>query len=297
MRVAEKTEQSAAVKTILFATDFSAASGRAQGYATGLAARFRAQLVVMHVRAARNYALPPETWPRDNDPETNLRRVKESISNSVAGIRAESYLGEGNVWNALNSFAAQTPVDLLVLGTRGREGASKFLLGSQAEEIFRNAECPVLIVGPHSKQMGDGGNQVSEILYATDFSPESLAAFPYAVSFALALQARLSLLHVIRESDETQATKAEELRLLCRRMIRSLAPSETEFWQQPECIVEEGQPAETILEIATGRHSGLIVLGVRKATGISAAGAAHFGTGVAHKIVARAECPVLTVRG
>ena len=137
MRVAEKTEQSAAVKTILFATDFSAASGRAQGYATGLAARFRAQLVVMHVRPARNYALPPETWPRDDDPETNLRRLKESISNSVAGIRAESYLGEGNVWNALNSFVAQTPVDLLVLGTRGREGASKFLLGSQAEEIFR----------------------------------------------------------------------------------------------------------------------------------------------------------------
>jgi nucleotide-binding universal stress UspA family protein len=296
MRIAEKTAKPATLKTILFATDFSPASNRAQGYATGLATRFRAKLVVMHATGPRNYAVPPETWPEDDQAATRVRKLKESISNSVAGIQAETRLSEGSAWDAVNSFAAETQVDLLVLGTRGREGVSKLLLGSQAEEIFRRAHCPVLTVGPNSKQMGDGGNQLSEILYATDFSPESLAAVPYAVSFALALQARLTLLHVIKKTGGTQQAQVEQLRLSCTRLLRSLVPEETEFWQEPQWIVEEGAPADKILEVAGQKRSGLIVLGVRKPTEI-AAGAAHFSSGVAHKVVIGAECPVLTVRG
>lgn len=77
----------------------------------------------------------------------------------------------------------------MVLGTRGRTGISKFLLGSAAEEIFRRSPCAVLTVGPKSPAQPSRAEEFSQILYATDFTPESMAGAPYALSLAQEYQA------------------------------------------------------------------------------------------------------------
>ena len=89
---------------------------------------------------------------------------------------------EGGVWLVLKSVIDEKKIDLLVLGTRGRTGIGKFFLGSVAEEIVRQAHCPVLTVGPHSPSEPPREGRFRQILYATDFSEESLAAAPYAIS-------------------------------------------------------------------------------------------------------------------
>jgi nucleotide-binding universal stress UspA family protein len=284
------------IRTILFATDFSPASGRAQQYATDLATRFAADLVVAHACEPRNYALPPETWPREDDPASRIQQVKESILNSVMGIKAEFCVGEGSTREVLASITAKKPIDLIVLGTRGRTGLSKILLGSQAEEVLRHASCPVLTVGPDCQPMGEISNHFAEILYATDFSPESLEAVPHAISFALALQARLAFLHVLEKQPPAHGLPDEQLVSSLTRLLRSLVPNTAGFWEEPQWLVEHGEPAKRIVEIARKRHSGLILLGVR--TPVHAPGAgSHFKAGLAHTVIVNAECPVLTVRG
>ncbi len=162
------------VKTILFATDFSDASEKARSYATGLAKRFRANLVVVHAKAPSNYALPPETWRSADDAEKlKMKELRESLSKSSPGLEREFLVGEGSAWQVVESALEKTKVDLIVLGTRGRTGAGKLLLGSQAEAIFRRASCPVLTVGPHAQTITGGEKELRELLYATDFSPES----------------------------------------------------------------------------------------------------------------------------
>ena len=92
-------------------------------------------------------------------------------------------------------------MDLLVIGTTGRTGLGKVLLGSVAEEAIRESSCPVLAVGPRAPS--DENVHVQNILYATDFSTDSLLAAPYALSFAEKFRARLSLLHVIEKLPES----------------------------------------------------------------------------------------------
>jgi len=286
-----------AVKAILFATDFSDAAKRAQSYATGLANRFRARLVVVHANEPPNYGLRPENWRAANEASAaQMKDLRETLQTNFPGFESDFCVGEGNAWQVVESVLVKDKIDLIVLGTRGRTGVGKLLLGSQAEEIFRHAPCPVLTVGPNSQQMTGKENELAEILYATDFSPESQAAAPYAVGMALSLQAHLNLLHVVEEPKTSELLRPEEVVTSSERLLRSLIPEDAKFWREPRCFAERGAPAERILEVAERVHAGLIVLGVRKPAGVPGA-ATHLGVGVAHKVVSAATCPVLTVRG
>ena len=82
----------------------------------------------------------------------------------------------------------------------------------------------------------------------------------------------------------------------CGDMLRNLVPPDAELWCEPKCVVERGDSAEKILDVAGRTTADLIVLGVRKPGGVAGA-ATHLPIATAHKIVSHARCPVLTVRG
>ena len=295
MRTAELTTP-AVVHTILLATDFSDAANRAQSYATGLARRFRVKLVVAHANEPPNYGLRPETWRIANEQATaKMRELETTLSTNFPGFESEFCVDEGSAWPMVQSLLGKQKVDLIVVGTRGRTGVEKLLLGSQAEEIFRHAPCPVLTVGPHAMPMTGTERELGEVLYATDFSPESRASAPFAVGFALTLEAHLNLLHVVEEAKVGELVHPEEVLTSSERLLRSLVPEGAQFWREPRCFAERGKPAEKILEVAERVHAGLIVLGVRKPTGAPGA-VTHLGS-VAYRVVCSATCPVLTVRG
>lgn len=290
-----------AVRTILLATDFSDAAKRAQSYATGLANRFRAnrlsaKLLIVHAKEPANCALPAESWRSVEEAEAlRMQELKESLPISSPGLESEFCVGEGSAWQFVESALEKKNADFIVLGTRGRNGVGKPLLGSQAEEILRRVSCPVLTVGPHAQGITGAEEELNEVLYATDFSTESRGAAPYAISIALALQAHLSLLHVVEERKGGELVDPTELAASSGRLLRSLIPEDAKFWQEPGCFVETGAVAEKILEVAEHIPASLIVLGVRKPTCIPGA-ATHLGIGTVHKVIASAKCPVLTVR-
>jgi nucleotide-binding universal stress UspA family protein len=200
------------------------------------------------------------------------------------------------VWAPVEQAIESCHADLIILGTHGRAGAQKMILGSVAEEVFRRSPVPVLTVGPRAREGMHGAARFHRVLLATDFSAEAGAAAPFAVSLAQENQAHLVLLHVMDERRDHNAPPSTGMSIaVAMHELLELVPEDAELWCRPEPVVQYGHVAERILEEARGRHADLIVLGVRGAAGHLRA-ATHFRRSVAYQVVANARCPVLTVR-
>jgi nucleotide-binding universal stress UspA family protein len=285
-------------KNILFTTDFSPAASAAVPFATELTKRYGAKLHALYVRPPIvNPMTPPLTWDGLEEAAAieDTRHEKE-LTSAFAGIQPDILIKEGDIWSSLTAALEEKNIDLIVLGTRGRSGISKIVLGSIAEEILRQAPCPVLTVGPNTPAPSKRLGEISKILFATDFSAESNAAAGYAVSLAQECQAYLTLLHVIKAPKAGDLVGAGDLEKSSTQLLHNLLPPEAELWCVPEYLVEQGNPADKILEVATRTGAELIVLGVRQPRGFPGA-ATHLPIATAHKVVSHAGCPVLTVRG
>jgi nucleotide-binding universal stress UspA family protein len=283
-------------ETILFATDFSPAAARAIPYVRRIAKRYQSSLVALHVRPPIvNPMTPPGTWPGEVEAAKAIdREHRQEILESFEGIPTDVVIEEGDILTSFSEAIQKNKVDLVVIGTRGRTGLGKLLLGSVAEEVFRNVSCPVLTVGPHAELPQPNG-ELREILFATDFSPESQGAATIALSLAQEFQARLVLLHVVVPGKPYEMVSWSDVRDSAKELLHKLVPEEAEAWCKPEYFVERGDPAERILDLAKLRCTDLIVLGVQQEKGVPGA-ATHLPTAIAHKVVSSATCPVLTIR-
>ena len=286
------------LKNILYATDFSRAADAAFPYAAEFARRFGEKFYAVHARTPENYLLAaPEAWTATNAEYAKQENaLREVLRSDLPHIASEVLTVEGGVWPVLQSVIDERKIDLLILGTHGRTGIGKFFLGSVAEEVVRQTCCPVLTVGPHSPSEPPREGRFREILYATDFSTEALAALPYALSLAQEHRAHVTLLHVVQKAGVPDSIRPDEVEASAVQQMQDLVPGTAELWCEPHYAVGEGEPAEAILKAANKRTSDLIVLGVRKPVGVPG-GASHLPFGVAHKVIAHAICPVLTVRG
>jgi nucleotide-binding universal stress UspA family protein len=283
------------LRNILYATDFSEHSAAALPYAVSLAEKYGAKVLAAHVVPAPVPA-PRGSWDVTVErAEREAREKLEKIAPKLHGIPHELVLGMGSAWKALSDIIEESQVDLVVIGTHGRTGTDKLLMGSVAEEIFRRAPCPVLTIGPKVTAKPENVTQIHEVLYPTDFGAGSQEAAAYAISLAQENQARLTLLHVVETMEETTRDPQKTVISYLGR-LQDLVPPEAELWCRAKPFVVFGHVAEQILDLAKERGADLIVLGVRHA-GALAAVSSHMPWGIACQIVREAHCPVLTVRG
>jgi nucleotide-binding universal stress UspA family protein len=283
------------LKNILFATDFSAAADLAAPIAVQIARRYGAKVYGVHVNRFDDYtAGAPDAWAAmaeaaEKETKADAGRLNEQLQ----GIEHEVVIGEGKLWDVMSDLIGQKEIDLVVVGTRGRTGFGKALLGSVAEQILRQAACPVLTVGPHVNPWSDEYAKMREILYATNLMTDTPIAAPYAISLAQENQAHLVLLHVIEDAKAGDLVDSPEVVDFKERKLQQLVTQQAGLWCDPTYVVEQGPAAEKILDVAKRRHTDLIVLGARPTKGL----ATHLNIGTVHKVVSQATCPVLTVRG
>ena len=142
------------IRRIVCASDFSRASRAALTTAVTMAKANRAALIVLHVvapivRLVPAQYVPSTTWEQV---EFGTRAWAQRQVGAMAGkarargVRATALLREGDAAEQIVRAARSKRADLLVLGTHGRTGLSKFLLGSVAERVVATASCPVLTV-------------------------------------------------------------------------------------------------------------------------------------------------------
>lgn len=278
-------------RNILFPTDFSSTASRALPYAVEIARRSQATIHAVHVISPRvSPAASPEEWSQIvQDDEEFRQRGKVELERALQELSHDFFFLKGDVWENLEKVIEDNEVDLIVMATHGRTGIAKALMGSVAENIFRQAPCPVLTVGPgvSSRASHAAAAELNCILYATDFSPASLLASRYAISLARDHHAELILLHTVEEGvSEGEGVSLETL--------QSIVPFGTDLPVSPQFIVERGRPADAILRVAQKFHADLIVLGARE-TARHLTVVTHFSDSTAHHVLASARCPVLTV--
>jgi nucleotide-binding universal stress UspA family protein len=276
-------------KNILFLTDFTETSQSALAYALGLAKHYNATIYPAH---ACDPVILTETASPDilDEVEENSRRSLTALAKEN-GIHGTPLFARGPLGPAVSHWITECGIDLIVMGTHGRKGLQRFLMGSMAEAVFRGATCPVLTVGPHVTVRPYHDFKVESILFPTDLGEHAEFAARYALSVAEESGAELKLMHVISQDAAFQNDRGRVVETAYRE-LKKLVPAEAKEWCKPELIVEVGDPTKELLGYAQTERPDLIVLGLPAGKKFNG----HFRTSVTYNIVAEAPCPVLTVR-
>lgn len=280
---------------ILLATDFSPASDAATKYAMAMAKRFSAKLMLTHVidlsvssRSDAVVGLPLDEMR--NRAGMQLLRLVDQLQ--AEGIRSTSHtMEDSNPAAAIVRLAKRMDADLIVTGTSGRLGLSKMILGSCAEGVIRHAQCPVVTVGPQSRPIVGDGLAFHNIVFATDFNSNAVVEAAVACSFARDSMAKLYLCHIVDDGAQTVADRLE-IQARAEEALANLVPDASYEWVDPQFVVEHGKTAEEILGLAKDVQADLIVLGARRSTFLGT----HMVNGVVGTVLAKAQCPVMTVR-
>jgi nucleotide-binding universal stress UspA family protein len=280
---------------ILVPTDYSAASERALETAAALATLFGAELTLLHVIEAD---AQPHPFPV---PEGARKAERSRLDETVAGLRARmlsasGLLREGTAWKEICASVAKVSADLVVVGSQGRHGLPRFVLGSVAERLVRLAPVPVLTVHPlsHVAVLAGGMGRFRHILAPTDFSEASQRGTEAAVNLAIELGAALTLVHVYEVpayacyalddvAAEVEARLGRDLDELLAR-VRARFP-------KAEGVVRQGAAWQGILDVAEDLGADLIVLTTHGRHGVERA----LVGSVAEKVVRLSQVPVLTV--
>ena len=286
---------------ILVPTDFSPPSDAALSYARLLGKTFEGSLHLLHVTGTPS-SRPPRAPVDSRDRvraalgELRNRLTVEDRSPHVAVLVVEAPDPAAQIVRTAGSIDAA----LIVMGTHGRGGIARVLIGSVAEKVVRTAPCPVLTTNGALRASIKGFRR---ILVPTDFSAPSDAALDCARRLAAGFGASVHLLHVLGEVSAaggagselfvTEPPEARSLRLIDARdrlNHRITADDRAVLHATGEVIF--GLPAQIIVDYAVDNQFDLIVMGTHARTGM-----AHLLIGsVAERVVRTAGCPVLVTQ-
>jgi nucleotide-binding universal stress UspA family protein len=296
-------------KNVLCAIDLSDASVRTLAYAAAVARWYAARLTVLHVAPTfdamqvRAGALGDaidlvQPMPR----EEVLKQLRTALATSnIAADAATLAAVAGEPAATIVDQALSIPADLLVMGTHGRSGFDRLLLGSVTEKVLHKAPCPILTVPPHAPQKTETDGNFSRILCPMDFSLSALQAFGFAVDLARQSGGSVIALHAIEWlADDVSAHARFNVQDFRQHLIddahtrlRALIADQPGGTASIEDVVVIGRAYREVLKTADTGAADLIVMG---AQGLGGMGLTLFGS-TTQQVVRGATCPVLTVRG
>lgn len=295
------------LKRILFPTDFSECARHAFSYALDLARLFNAELHILHAIVNHTYA---GYFSADQENlYKSLRKNAEYLMEDLIekypldSIKVEKlYFPALSASSMIIDYAGQSQIDLIVMGTHGRQGLSHLMLGSVAENVIRTANCPVLTVGKDADQNKDASiTSIKNILVPIDFSEHSKKSLTYAIELAKNYKATLQLLHIIDTPiypafyvvDQLATTSiASNIKTRVLENLSTLLKSLGECQVNTEIHALEGRAATDIVKFASENNSDLIVIATHGLTGVE-----RFLLGsVTEKVVRIAKTPVFTVK-
>ena len=300
-----------AIRRILCPVDFSDHSRHALDHALAIAHWYDSTVTLMHVSPLMPVAayaplsgMAPYVGLTPDARQALVGSMKRFAAEAAAGGRIDYEIAEGDAAPVILATATEFAADLIVLGTHGRSGFVRWVLGSVTEKVLRQADCPVLTV---PKAAGDSVPIVfRRIVCAIDFSECSTHALDYATSLAQESNAHLTVVHVVelppdipREVHETVLAgprRFSEYIALAeeegRARLRDALPDQVRASVRVDTVLGAGKPYREILRVAAEHRADLLVVGVH---GRGALDRMFFGSTTQH-LVRQAACPVLTLR-
>jgi nucleotide-binding universal stress UspA family protein len=288
------------IRRILCPTDFSEFSDIAFRYALSIAQHYRSKLFVEHVVESWQHpeaAFVPAHYYVEFRSHL-LRKGQEELQKFVKNhasneIQPEPVVDQGIAADSILALAEAQEVDLIVMGTHGRRGFDRLMVGSVTERVLRKASCPVLAVHKPSRDFLSSRAQdpthLNRILFCTDFSENSLRALSHALSLTAEYNAELTLLHVLK--DIPSGSSIDEATATAMEQLDNLIPPEKPKAGRIKSIVRRGSAYEQIIQLALEAQTDVVIMAVR---GRGALNAAVFGS-TTYRVIQLGPCPVLAV--
>lgn len=295
---------------ILCPTDLSEPSRRAFAYAAALSRWYESRLTLLSVAPTFDpIPVPPSSL--DGVVQVVNPISREEVLDALQGfveragaapLNASLKAEAGDPFTTIVDQALATSADLIVMGTHGRRGFDRFMIGSVTERVLRKAPCPVLTVPPEAPATLPEQVLFKQILCPVDFSPSSLLALGFALDLARQADGVLTVLHAIEwlAEEEPRAHahfNVPEYRQYliedARQRLHALVAEESQAWSAIDEAVVFGRAHREVVRMATDTPPDLIVMGAQGRGGVRLA---LFGS-TTQEVVRAAPCPVLTVRG
>jgi nucleotide-binding universal stress UspA family protein len=291
------------IKLILCPIDFSEFSVTAYQHALSVAEHYRAKLVAQHIvelwrHPAADFVASAGLYEEYSQAlrESGKEQLKEFVKKHTNDeIQPELVVQTGVAADSILSFAQLQKADVIVMGTHGRRGFDRLMLGSVTDRVMRTAPCPVLVASkPPQGSVAVGKERghvhhLSRILFCADFSENSEGALKYAISATAEYDAELTLLHVV-EGVPSQAETEEAMAAAAERLDK-LIPLEGRKTLKIKTAVRIGKPYAQIIQLALETQIDLVTMGVR---GRGALDVAVFGS-TTYRVMQLGSCPVLAV--
>jgi nucleotide-binding universal stress UspA family protein len=287
--------------TIVFASEIPA-NEKAFSFALAQAAEFGADLILFHAYDTLVVAASDQSGVRYYDYAAAARNELELLQPLAkraheAGVHCEVVVRPGLPADQILAYLRERSVDRVVMGTHSPGPIGKLLVGSVAEAVLRSANAPVYIVGPDAVEGNYRKFATRTILCAVSMQEASHVVAAFAAELATQHEARLILQHVIRPQDRAEALAGRSQALAGRSFdqieeeVLELLPPEVRVSLNLQVVVVPGDPTEELLFQARAQLADLIVLGAQGASAF----AAITRHGVVYKVLAHANCPVLTL--
>lgn len=279
------------MKRILVPTDFSPHADAALAHAIRFARAFDGELHLLNVQTPFGPTSPLiEEFPDESDARTALMQIDTGGFPDVRQIRRGVIVAP-----AILEYAHEQDIDVIAIGSHGRRGVPRLLMGSVAEEVMRAAECPVLVV--HSAAAADPADiEYGRILAPIDFSPLTEGQIETTAELARRFSAEIELVHAIDPPTMPDfympaGTFVLDMKHVTQHVydrLEALAePLEEEFTVVSKVLA--GRAAKEISR--RSKHADLIVIPTHGHTGMDRA---LLGS-VAEAVIRRAPCPVVVL--
>jgi nucleotide-binding universal stress UspA family protein len=274
----------AGLKTIVVATDLHGQSEAALEYARKLAVNYGARIVLAHGADPLEYAsvagLPGQV---QNALPEEARAALDRLANDLLceGIHSHTEVRQGAVAQMLLDIARQYEAGLIVMGTKGMRGAGPVVVGAIAEQLVRQAPCPVLAVAADWNAGQFRPTPGGPVLLAVERNEAAQEAVATAYSLAQVFKRPLIVIHARTEAEA--AIKAPCAALLEEFGVRSSEDVPV------TCIGESGNPTDAVVQAIALYHPSVLVAGVKRT---SETPGPH---GTAFALLARSRVPVLCV--
>jgi len=284
------------IERILCPVDFYPASERAVEYAVILAENYGAELTLLHVVAP----ILPSAYGVRVDLKSLVEALKEESARKLqqlsrkaesAKVPVECIVRTGEIHQEIKKIVRSARIDFVVMGTHGRRGIERWVLGSVAEQLLRSVKVPLLTIG-RREGIEKVPLAIRRILVTTDFSEGTSEAIAYALSIAQECQAHISILHVLGNVGADTSQKYREI--LTRKIgdqLEKLVQPEARAWCDAKTRVETGLPFKVILRTVEKESIDLLVMNVHGKRGLDRS----LLDSTAERVVRAATCPVLMI--
>lgn len=273
------------LKTIVVATDLDGRSEASMEYARKIAAAYDARIVLV-------YGLDPIDYAEvESVPGSVLRKLPEEARSVLdrmgedllrEGIHSHSEIRQGAMAQMLVDVSRQYQAGLIVVGTEGKSGAGPVLVGTIAEQLVRQATCPVLAVAADWNAGANRPTPGGPIMLAMERNEATKNAAETALSLAEKFQRTLIVVHA------RTAAEASAFLNPCTASLEEFGVKASSA-VPVQCIVKDGKPADAIGEAIEQSHPSILVFGVKRA---SETPGPH---GTAFRLLAQSKVPVLCV--